>query len=162
MKKPITIGVIAVIATILVTSAVDYSAIGAKPIDPVHLQNGNVVGNGIIFCPNGDTLVTDGGSVNFTEHIENDPRGNFNIQQNNAGPQKFYSITLWTGEVQSGKFAFTGIGSADFDLAVLCDTPVPFHNTIATVWGECGNNETVHFESEDGYSGSFTGNILCV
>ena len=31
MKKPITIGVIAVLATILVTSAVDYSAIGAKP-----------------------------------------------------------------------------------------------------------------------------------
>jgi len=31
MKKPITIGVIAVIATILVTSAVDFSAIGAKP-----------------------------------------------------------------------------------------------------------------------------------
>ena len=31
MKKPITIGVIAVIAAILVTSAVDYSAIGEKP-----------------------------------------------------------------------------------------------------------------------------------
>jgi len=31
MKKPITIGVIAVIATILVTSAVDYSADAVKP-----------------------------------------------------------------------------------------------------------------------------------
>jgi len=162
MKKPITIGVIAVIVAILVTSAVDYSAIGAKPIDQIHLQNGNVIGNGIISCPNGDTLVTDGGSVSFTEHIENEARGSYNIQQNNAGPQKFYSITLWTGEVQSGKFAFTGIGRADFDLAEFCDIQTPFENTIATIWGECGNNETVHFESDEGYSGSFTGNILCV
>ena len=49
MKKPITIGVITVIAAILVTSAVDYSAIGAKPINQIHLQNGNAIGNGIIF-----------------------------------------------------------------------------------------------------------------
>ena len=34
MKKPITIGVIAVIATILVTSAVDFSADAVKPIMP--------------------------------------------------------------------------------------------------------------------------------
>jgi len=34
MKKPITIGVIAVIATILVTSAVDFSADAIKPIMP--------------------------------------------------------------------------------------------------------------------------------
>jgi hypothetical protein len=31
MKKPITIGVIAVITTILVASSVDFSAVGAKP-----------------------------------------------------------------------------------------------------------------------------------
>ena len=34
MKKPITIGVIAVIATILVTSAVDFSADAVKPLMP--------------------------------------------------------------------------------------------------------------------------------
>ena len=34
MKKPITIGVIAVIATILVTNAVDFSADAIKPIMP--------------------------------------------------------------------------------------------------------------------------------
>jgi hypothetical protein len=41
MKKPITIGVIAVIVTILVTSAVDYSAIGAKPIGYSHKIGSN-------------------------------------------------------------------------------------------------------------------------
>ena len=162
MKKPITIGVIAVITTILVTSAVDYSAIGAKPIDQIRLQNGNVIGNGIISCPNGDTLVSDGVSVYFTEHIENEARGDFIIQQNNPQPQKFYRITLWTGEVQSDKFSFTGIGNPSQPLAQFCDEPWPGDRSIVTIWGECGEDVTVHFESELGYSGSFTGNVLCV
>jgi len=34
MKKPITIGVIAVIVAILITSAVDYSADAVKPLPP--------------------------------------------------------------------------------------------------------------------------------
>ena len=33
---------------------------------------------------------------------------------------------------------------------------------IITVWGECGEDVTVQFESELGYSDLFTGNVFCV
>jgi len=160
MKKPITIGVIAVIATILVTSAVDYSAIGAKPIDQIHLElaNGNV--DGIIQCPNNDTLVTDAGGVSFTE-LQDPTRGSYSQISNLAGPQESFSVTLWSGFIQSNQFTFNGIGGADPELANFCGTDSPV-NSIVTVWGECGEGVTVQFESEHGYSGSFTGNVLCV
>ena len=47
-------------------------------------------------------------------------------------------------------------------LAQDCEVPLPIQQAIVTVWGECGEDVTVHFESELGYSGSFTGNVLCV
>jgi len=56
MKKPITIGVIAVIVTILVTSADDFSAIGEKPTNEIYTQ-GRATGNGEVVCPDGFTKV---------------------------------------------------------------------------------------------------------
>jgi len=162
MKKPITIVVIAVIATILVTSAVDYSAIGAKPLDQIHLETASGINNGIISCPNGDTIIADAGSVRYTEFIEAGNRGRFILQNNLQQPQEFYSVTLWTGEIQSGEFVFMGIGNSNFNLTEFCDIPFPAQRTIVTVWGECGEDVTVHFEAESGYSGSFTGTIICV
>ena len=161
MKKPITIGVIAVIAAILVTSAVDYSAIGAKPLDQIHLQTANSNADGIIHCPNNDTLVTDVVSFVFTEHIENDDRGRLDQISNVEGPQENFSVRLWSGFIQSNQFTFTGIGGADPDLADFCSTNFP-DSSVVTVWGECGEDTIVQFESENGYSGSFTGNVLCV
>ena len=47
MKKPITIGVIAVIATILVTNAVDFSAEAVKPVmspvSPCPAENSQII-----------------------------------------------------------------------------------------------------------------------
>jgi len=162
MKKPITIGVIAVIATILVTSAVDYSAIGAKPIDQIHIETANSEGVGVISCPNGDSVETQNSSIYFTEHDNDDPRGNY-VQTHNPplDPQQSLSATFWGGSVQSDNFTLTGIGRASFGFASFCGEGFP-DNNIVTVWGECGTDVTVHFESELGYSGSFTGNVLCV
>jgi len=157
MKKPITIGVIAVIATILVTSAVDYSAIGAKPIDQFHLETTGIT-DGIVSCPNGDDIELTRGSVHFTEDIEGDKGGYF---QDN-GVSRAFGVTLWNGSVQSNQFSFTGIGNASTDLTADCNETMPVERTIVTVWGECGQNVTVHFDSELGYSGSLTGNVLCV
>ncbi len=159
MKKPITIGVIAVIATILVTSAVDYSAIGAKPIDQIHLQTSTSANDGIVSCPNGDTIELNSGSVRFTEHIENEARGNFEVSDNSATA---FAGTLWRGDIQSDQFTFAGLGNESQTLAQFCDESIQIEKSLVTVWGECGEDVTVHFESELGYSGSFTGNVLCV
>ena len=159
MKKPITIGVIAVIATILVTSAVDYSAIGAKPIDQIHLQTSNSVNDGIVSCPNGDTIDLISGSISATEHNSPAHRGNFEMSDSSAIA---FGVTLWSGNIQSDQFTFTGIGNESLTLAQFCDVSLPTEQSLVTVWGECGENVVVRFESELGYSGSFTGNVLCV
>jgi len=164
MKESITIGVIAVIATILVTSAVDYSAIGAKPIDQIHLELSGGLNEGTIVCPNGNEIDTNVGSLSYTEHIGEFLGGGFDMTHTTftiPPPDLRYSGNLHNGEVQSDKFSFAGIGSADDDLAGFCNDSVNQRSTFV-VWGECGNNVTVHFESEEGYSGSFTGNVLCV
>jgi hypothetical protein len=162
MKKPITIGVIAVIVTILVTSAVDYSAIGAKPLDQIHIETASSEAVGIISCPNGDTVVTETISIYFTEHDIHNTRGSFVQYHTPSGEsQQSVSATFWGGSVQSDNFTLTGIGSASFGLADFCEENFP-ENNIVTVWGKCGQDVTVHFESELGYSGSFTGNVLCV
>jgi len=159
MKKPITIGVIAVIAIVLVTSAVDYSAIGAKPIDQIYLQTSTSLNDGEIACPNGTTVETGSGSISYIERIEN-ARGSFG--QTSSIGQKAFVATLWNGNIQSGQFTFTGIGNAGSELTSFCSEATPIELTVVTVWGECGQDVTVHFESEMGYSGSFTGNVLCV
>ena len=161
MKKPITIGVIAVIATILITSAVDYSAIGAKPIDQIHLETSGGVNDGIISCPNGNTIVTGEGHVSFTENIVESNRGQMFQTNSIEAPTEQFQVQLWGGNIQSGQFTMMGIGSANQHLADFCGEQPP-EQTVVTVWGECGTDVTVHFESELGYSGSFTGNVLCV
>jgi len=158
MKKPITIGVIAVIAAILVTSAVDYSVIGAKPIDQIHLQTTGTT-SGEVSCPNGDTIELNFDRVTFTEHKENDVRGSFEISDNSAIA---FGGQLWNGKIKSGQFSFTGIANESLNLSQFCDTSFPPERSILTVWGECGKDVTVHFEAESGFSGSFTGTILCV
>jgi len=159
MKKPITIGVIAVLATILVSSAVDYSAIGAKPIDQFHLETSRSTNEGIFFCPNGDSIEFPNGSLSFTEHDDPGDRGRLHQGDNTS---KEFGATLWNGNVQSNQFSFTGIGNPSQDLAQFCSEVWPEHRSIITVWGECGEDVAVHFESESGYSGSFTGNVLCL
>jgi len=159
MKKPITIGVIAVIATILVTSTVDYSAIGAKPIDQFHLETASGLNDSVFSCLNGDSIELTEGSVTFTEHDNPGHRGNFHLSDNSATA---FGATLWSGNIQSDQFTLTGIGSLSQPLAQFCNEIWPGDLSIVTVWGDCGQDVTVQFESELGYSGSFTGNILCV
>jgi hypothetical protein len=158
MKKPITIGVIAVIATILITSAVDYSAIGAKPLDPIHLEMSKSTNVGVMSCPNGDTLATSTGSLHFTENIEG--TGGYFEQSSDATTA--FGNSLWSGNIQSGQFTFTGIGNPSQTLSQFCDESFPPERAIVTVWGKCGQDVAINFESELGYSGSFTGNVLCV
>ena len=160
MKKPITIGVIAVIATILVTSAVDYSAIGAKPIDQFHLEVTNV-SDGILSCPNGDSRETFGGFIRFTEYHIEDRKGDFAPIVISPNNQEQFRADLWSGNIDSNKFMLTGIGFANSDLAKFCDE-ASFDRMVITVWGDCGREVTTHFETDLGYSGSFTGNALCV
>jgi len=160
MKKPITIGVIAVIATILVTSAVDYSAIGAKPTNEVYAQ-GNSRANGEIVCPDETQIPGDiYFSLTFSED-EDGLKGQFSATNQGVNPQSRISGGLWTGSIDSGSYMFKGIGSESSELASICGTSF-FEQDEITVWGECGRDVVINFETDKGISGTSTGTVLCV
>ena len=160
MKKPITIGVIAVIATILVTSAVDYSVIGAKPI-PQLFAEGRATVNGDIFCPDGFTPVPGDVvmSLVFTEDRLGS-KGVFSTSTTVINPPGM-SATLYNGDVDSGEYLIKGVGKPGFHMGELCglDPSVPDE---VTIWGQCGEDVVINFETEDGITGFSTGTVACV
>ncbi|MDH3611245.1 MAG: hypothetical protein OEM79_05730 [Nitrosopumilus sp.] len=157
MKKPIIIGVIAVIATIIVTNIVDFSVEAEQPNKQIRLQTSHSQNDGIISCPNNESIETSFSRMVFTEHDGLDSRGTF-IQHDNP---RTFSGDLWSGKIQADKFAFTGIGFTSTDLAQFCGTDAGEVFEMR-IWGKCGQDVTIHFDSDLGYSGSFTSNVLCV
>ncbi len=161
MKKPITIGVIAVIATILVTSAVDYSAIGAKPTNEVYAQ-GTSRANGEIVCPDGTTKAP--GDIYFNVHFNEDEtrqKGSFSAINQGVNTQSSVSSSLWTGGIDSGSYMFKGVGGANQHFNGICGI-TPFVLDEVTVWGQCGEDVLINFETEDGITGTSTGTVVCV
>lgn len=162
MKKPVIIGVIVVIATILVTSAVDFSAIGAKPTHEIHAQ-GRSSDNGEIVCSDGSTKTTDGifFDIYFSEEALAN-KGSF-IAQGSVGPNENLNAggTLFNGSIDSQRYMLKGIGNVHPRLATLCSLDV---NELQgfTVWGECGRNVVINFETDLGVSGTSTGTVACV
>jgi len=162
MKKPITIGVIAVIATILVTSAVDYSAIGAKPTHEIHAQ-GRANGNGEIVCSDGSTKTTE--QIIFDLRFSKELLGNKGqfLAIGSVGQNENFDAggTLYNGSIDSQSYMFQGIGSVHPRLATLCS--LEFNELQGfTVWGECGRDVVINFETDLGVSGTSTGTVICV
>jgi len=161
MKKPITIVVIAVIATILVTSAVDYSAIGAKPTNEVYAQ-GTSRANGEFVCPDGTTKAP--GDIYFNVHFNEDEtrqKGSFSATNQGVNTQSSVSSSLWTGGIDSGSYMFKGVGGANQHFNGICGI-TPFVLDEVTVWGQCGEDVLINFETEDGITGTSTGTVVCV
>jgi len=162
MKKPITIGVIAVIATILVTSAVDYSAIGAKPTHQIHAQ-GIAQDNGEIVCSDGSTKTTDQIAFHmFFSAEELGTKGNF-VAIGSVGPNENLNAggNLYNGSIDSQRYMLKGIGNVHPRLATLCG--LEFNELQGfTVWGECGRDVVINFETDLGVSGNSIGTVICV
>jgi len=155
MKKPITIGVITVIATILVTSAVDYSAIGEQKQDQIIATTNTSNNQGTLTCPNGETTETTQSRLTYRENYVSESKGDF-IHQ---GIEGRINASLWGGEVHADKFTINGLAALG-DFKNFCGENDSNSQTI-TVWGKCGYDVTVNFETGLGYSGSFTSNVLC-
>jgi hypothetical protein len=160
MKKPITIGVIVVIATILVSSTIDFSAIGEKPTNEIYAQ-GRTTGNGEVVCPDGATKVP-GGIVFGLQFVEEEigNKGGFSTSTTVINPPGVQSA-LYNGGIDSGSYMFKGIGNPNENLGILCGIdPAVLH--VFTVWGECGRDVLINFETDLGISGTSTGTVLCV
>jgi len=120
--------------------------------------------NGELICPNGVDKLTSADirlSLNFGEELVN-LKGTFDAETFlGPSPQKRYSATLFNGQITSDGFLVTGIGSPDDELVNFCGEPA-IPSDVIRIWGECGNSATVNFESDSGYSSTFTDKVVCL
>jgi len=161
MIKPITIGVIDVIATILVTSAVDFSAVEAKPVNQIFLQ-GESRDNGEIICPDGQTMETSMifSSFSFRE-LEIGGEGNYNLATQDQSSQRRINGGMVSGEVTNNSYQIRATASINQPLQEVCGlSGTDF--TAMTIFGQCGENVAINFEADNGYKGSTVGKVVCI
>jgi len=53
------------------------------------------------------------------------------------------------------------VGQANAQLNDICGI-TPFFPDEITVWGQCGEDVVINFETEDGITGFSTGTVACV
>jgi len=160
MKKPITIGVIAVIVTILVTSSVDYSAIGAKPQPPPPSPEITESTYVLFQGKNDATLTCENGSMTNNMKVPTTSVSPFrglesiNILDNNSVSKM--NIIYATGTLQDGSFELKGVVASDSTGCNAVFVPSSF-----TVSGQCGLNSLVTLQTEYGTTVTFTTNVGC-
>jgi len=166
MKKPITIGVIAVIAAILVTSAVDYSADAVKPDQQIYSE-GDTSGLGEMKCPDDSNIPTSKpfSSFSFGELVIGQ-KGQFAFHSTSgSSPQHSLSGGLFNGVVSEDSYRIVGVARPDSEYAIECGISLeePTRTEIV-IWGECGEDGTgtINYETVKGYSGSFQGTVICI
>jgi len=76
-------------------------------------------------------------------------------------PPKFCIFSVMDGSIDSGSYMFKGVGNANQHLNDLCGI-TPFVLDEVTVWGQCGENVVINFETEDGITGTSVGTVVCV
>ena len=167
MKKPIMIGVIAVIATVLVASAVDFSVDAEKPDQKIYAQ-GDTRTIGSMKCPNGNEvpMFNPFASFNFGELVIGQ-KGQFGFHSSNGGQIVQSSINgqLYNGKVSEDSYRIVGVSNPDSDYANECGISLnqPLTTEIV-IWGKCGEDGTgtINYETIKGYSGSFQGTVICI
>ncbi len=120
--------------------------------------------NGELVCPNGIDKLSPP-DIRMSLSIDEQSigvKGQFDARTAfGPAPQKEFGATLFNGEIKSGSFRVTGIGTPDAELQSFCGEPAIILDVI-TVWGDCGDDATINFESESGYTGTFTDKVVCL
>ncbi len=75
--------------------------------------------------------------------------------------EKLGVIWLYKGGIDSGSYRFKGVGNENQPLANLCGTELLELDEF-TVWGKCGHDVVINFETDGGITGFSTGTVLCV
>jgi len=164
MKKQYSFSVISAVVAVVVVGVLLSTVEAEKPIPAIYLELKTSLNAGIIVCPNGSEVVTTVGSLSYTEHIGEFLGGNLRMSDDTfthpPNPKEFAG-RLWNGNVDSDKFRLFGTGFADSELADFCNE-TGNERTKFVVWGNCGEDVIVRFESDLGYSGSFTATAFCI
>ena len=156
MKKPIIIGIIAVIAIILITNIVDFSAEAIKP-QPSASDNELTALEVKISDFEADIICSGGGVIDkrFDEIIYRKGFGGFSVQEFGVG--QLFSATALKGTLSGETFELLGTLSADNSGCSTSYLPTTF-----ILSGACGENSLVTFETDSGISTSYTTNVACI
>ena len=98
--------------------------------------------------------------MNFAED-EVGSKGSFSAIDSGINPQSTVGGTLYAGSIESGSYMFKGVGGANQHFNGVCGI-TPFVLDEVTVWGQCGEDVVINFETEDGITGTSTGTVVCV
>ena len=164
MKKQYSFSVISAVVAVVVVGILLTTVDAEKPIPAIYLELKTSLNAGTIVCPNGSEVVTTVGSLSYTEHIGEFLGGNLRMSDTtftHPPDPKEFSGRLLNGDVDSDKFRLFGTGLADAQLAEACNETAN-EKTKFVVWGKCGEDVLVRFESDLGYSGSYTATVFCL
>ena len=98
--------------------------------------------------------------MSFNED-ETRQKGSFSAFTQSGQPQKSVSSSLWSGGINSGSYMLKGVGNENQPLANVCGTDFRELDEY-TVWGKCGHDVVINFETDNGLSGTSTGTVICV
>ncbi len=164
MKKQYPFAVISAVVAVTVVGILLSTVEAEKPIPAIYLELKSSLNAGTIVCPNGSEVITTVGSLSYTEHIGEFLGGQFRMSDTTftipPDPKEFQGH-LVNGDVDSDKFRLFGTGFADGELADFCNETAS-EKTKLVVWGKCGEDVLVRFESDLGYSGSYTATVFCL
>ena len=164
MKKPITIGVIAVIASILVTSAVDFSVDAEKPTKTIYAE-GRTINTGTMKCPDGSDLPTNKpfSNFNFGELVIGQ-KGNFGFFSSSTNQASLQGGGLFNGKVSENSYRVVGVATHNGEYRNECGISDENQRTEIVIWGKCGEDGigTINYQTVRGDSGSFKGTVICI
>jgi len=160
MKKLISVGVILVSLGITIIIIFGFYEDGKETLTEIYIANREEP-DGEITCPNGFTIVPADFIFSLKFERENPNfTGKFSVTSLTPNSPEILA-SLSNGSFDSGSYLFTGESFYNSVLSILCSLDKTDPQTI-TVWGMCGNEVLINFETKNGISGIATGIVDCM
>ena len=160
MKKTLTIGAVAIVTIIITLGIIGLSYIESQPQNEIYIVEREEP-DGELVCPNGFKIVPADFifSLKFDEE-ESGVKGRFSATSLTANSPEIIA-TFSKGNLESGNYLFNGEGFFNSDLRILCSLDTTKEVEI-TVWGKCGTEVLINFETDIGISGTAMGTADCI
>jgi len=169
VNKAIILAVIAVGITAIAFSSfglddmnINMKISDAEPLEPLHVE-GMTRDNGEIVCPDGETKETSKifSSLVFSKDLLGN-KGTFSMATQDNDSQRRIFASLYNGNVTSSDYHVYGVAQINEQLHKQCNFAGFQYLMEITVWGLCGEEETINFETNSGYKGNSIGTVICI
>ena len=160
MKKTITISTATIVTIIIILGIIGLSDMESERPNEIYIVEREEP-DGEIVCPNGVKIVPADfvSSLRFSEE-ESGVKGRFSATSLTANSPELIA-TFSKGNLESGNYSFKGEGFFNSNLSILCSLDTTNAWEI-TVWGKCGIEVLIKFDTDIGISGTAMGTAYCI